>query len=355
MLKHDTLRTHREALFWGLHTLGWAAYAAVQTAGALLWERPEGYMEVAGAAAVSGFLLSAPLRLLYRWLWTRSPWAIVAGGLAASCAVALLWRLAIGWSYGVFMPERDAHLTLPGLLVSAANSAFIPLCWTGLYFGIKYYESLQRERERRLSAVALAQEAQLKMLRYQLNPHFLFNTLNTISTLILDRQNDLANQAVMRLSEFLRRTLDQDPVGRVTLRQEVEAINLYLATERLRFSDRLRFETDVDERALDALVPSLLLQPLVENAVKHAVAPREQGGAIRVEARLDDGWLVLAVSDDGPGLGTATLAGHGRGGGLRNTRERLEVLYGVRHRLELLDAGPGLRVEGALPHERVPA
>ena len=123
------------------------------------------------------------------------------------------------------------------------------------------------------------------MLRYQLNPHFLFNTLNAISTLILDNENRTANQTVMRLSEFLRYTLDQDPMKKVTLRQEIEAMNLYLTTERLRFGERLRLEFAVEERALEALVPSLLLQPLIENAVKFAVSPSEQGGSIRVEGR----------------------------------------------------------------------
>ncbi len=127
------------------------------------------------------------------------------------------------------------------------------------------------------------------MLRYQLNPHFLFNTLNAISTLVLDNQNRTANLAVSRLSEFLRYTLDQDPMKKVTLRQELDALNLYLGIEKLRFGDRLRLEFDVDERAESALVPSLLLQPLVENAMKYAIAPREQGGAVTVIAGIEGG------------------------------------------------------------------
>ena len=123
------------------------------------------------------------------------------------------------------------------------------------------------------------------MLRYQLNPHFLFNTLNAISTLILDNHNRTANQTVMRLSDFLRYTLDQDPMKKVTLRQEIEAMNLYLTTEKLRFGDRLKLEYAVEDTALEALVPSLLLQPLIENAVKYAVSPSERGGTIRVEGR----------------------------------------------------------------------
>src|SRR5207342_1219369 len=190
---------------------------------------------------------------------------------------------------------------------------YLLLCWTGLYFGIKYYESLQLQREATLRAATLAQEAQLKMLRYQLNPHFLFNTLNAISTLILDGENRTANQAVMRLSEFLRYTLDQDPMKKVTLRQELDALNLYLGIEKLRFGDRLRLEFDVDERAESALVPSLLLQPLVENAMKYAIAPREQGGAVTVIAGIEGGGLRLAVVDDGPGLPPAVANANGRG------------------------------------------
>jgi LytS/YehU family sensor histidine kinase len=211
---------------------------------------------------------------------------------------------------------------------SAAQSRppILYLCWAGIYLSIKYYESLQQQREATLRAATLAQEAQLKMLRYQLNPHFLFNTLNAISTLILDNQNRTANQTVMRLSEFLRYTLDQDPMKKVTLRQEIEAMNLYLTTEKLRFGDRLKLEFAVEERALEALVPSLLLQPLIENAVKYAVSPSEQGGTIRVEGARA-AHARARGADDGPGLEPERGPGRGRGVGLRNTRERLAVLY----------------------------
>jgi two-component system LytT family sensor kinase len=143
---------------------------------------------------------------------------------------------------------------------------------------------------------------------------------------------------------------------KVTLRQEIEAMNLYLTTEKLRFGDRLQLEFAVEERALEALVPSLLLQPLIENAVKYAVSPSERGGIIRVEARARGAMLELAVSDDGPGLISNTSAGasHGssRGGvGLRNTRERLSVLYEDRQRFATMDNKPGLRIELGLPLE----
>ena len=191
---------------------------------------------------------------------------------------ALVWRVIINSAYLKYTNDSMEWVMKSPLefFSNAMHSTYLLLCWTGIYFGIKYYESLQQQREATLRAATLAQEAQLKMLRYQLNPHFLFNTLNAISTLILDNQNRTANQTVMRLSEFLRYTLDQDPMKKVTLRQEIEAMNLYLTTERLRFGERLRLEYAIEERALEALVPSLLLQPLIENAVKYAVSPSEQ-------------------------------------------------------------------------------
>jgi LytS/YehU family sensor histidine kinase len=216
---------------------------------------------------------------------------------------------------------------------------------------VKFYDRLQFEREATLKQSALAQEAQLKMLRYQLNPHFLFNTLNAISTLVLDGQNRTANLAVSRLSEFLRYTLDQDPMKKVTLRQELDVLNLYLGIEKLRFGDRLKLEFDVDERTESALVPSLLLQPLVENAMKYAIAPREQGGSVTVIAGIEGAKLRLAVADDGPGLAPALANGSGRGVGLRNTRERLMVLYGDAHSVEVIGMSPGLAVEMRLPLE----
>ena len=193
------------------------------------------------------------------------------------------------------------------------------------------------------------------MLRYQLNPHFLFNTLNAISTLILDNQNRTANHAVTRLSEFLRYTLDQDPMKKVTLRQEMEALDLYMNTERLRFGSRLKLEYAVEEPALEALVPSLLLQPLIENAVKYAISPREEGGLIRIEGRLRSGMLEVTVIDDGPGLRDGNALIEGRGVGLRNTRERLNALYSERHRFAVLNSHPGVRIEIGLPLEQAEA
>jgi len=360
MSRLDPLLKNRVALFWTLQIGGWVAYALSQYLGTLIYdtkdEQMAGYTSVIGIATISGFLLSLELRYIYQRLWTRSPRVLIAVALLSCYVFALVWRVIINSSYLQYTSDSMKWEMQSALefFSNAMHSSYLLLCWTGLYFGIKYYESLQQQREATLRAAALAQEAQLKMLRYQLNPHFLFNTLNAISTLILDNENRTANQTVMRLSEFLRYTLDQDPMKKVTLRQEIEAMNLYLTTERLRFGERLRLEFAIEERALEALVPSLLLQPLIENAVKYAVSPSEQGGTIRIEGRARGVMLELAVADDGPGLNTGAAAGAGRGVGLRNIRERLAVLYEDRHRFAALDNKPGLRIELGLPLEMAP-
>jgi two-component sensor histidine kinase len=348
----DDLRSNRNLLFWALHSLGWSAYLIAQYLGALLYDKPASYMKVILAAAAGGFLLSAPLRYVYRQLWGRRPPVIFAGVLLSAWLTALVWRVVINVSYGYFVGDWMEDEPWYGYFSGALGSTYLLLCWSGLYFGIKYYETLQQQREAALQASALAQEAQVKMLRYQLNPHFLFNTLNAISTLILDGQGRVANQAVGRLSEFLRHTLDQDPMKKVTLRQELDALNLYLGIEKLRFGDRLRLEFEIEDAAQQALVPSLILQPLVENALKHAIGPREEGGRLRVEAHTDERVLKIVVQDDGPGLPVGVNLGEGRGVGFRNTRERLAVLYGEHQKLAVRFSRPGLRLEIELPFER---
>jgi signal transduction histidine kinase len=353
----------REAAFWTVQALGWSAYLLVQLGSVLLApERPSpqklaGFVDVLLLAAVAGLVLSTGLRYLYRYrgLRERSPWVVVPIALLAVYLVALAHRYAINWGYVVFMDDTDMLTPWWRMFRGTLFAVYLFGCWSALYFGIYFYESMHRERERVLKATALAQEAQMKMLRYQLNPHFLFNTLNAISTLILDRQNDVANQCVTKLSAFLRHTLDQDPMKKVTLRQELDALDLYLKIEQLRFGARLRLDWQVDEAALGALVPSLLLQPLIENALKYAIAPSERGGTLTVGGRVIGGRLLLHVADDGPGLPDGvSLEGadlRGRGVGLRNTRERLQVLYGDRTRFGAVNTRPGLRIDIEMPAE----
>ena len=350
----EQFRKNRNVLFWTLHAAGWAAYGITQYVGALFYPNSASYARMWLVVTIAGFVLSSPMRYIYRRLWGEAPRTIIVGVLLTCYVTALVLRLVINLAYIQFVEPDWQVKEIFELFGGALSTAYLLLCWSGLYFGIKFYESKRQQEEAMLKAVALAQEAQLKMLRYQLNPHFLFNTLNAISTLILDNQNRKANHAVARLSEFLRYTLDQDPMKKVTLRQEIEALDLYLGTERLRFGERLRLEYAIEEPALEALVPSLLLQPLLENSLKYAVSAREQGGMVRIEGRTREGLLELSVIDDGPGLPDGPPPSDRRGVGLANTRERLKVLYGENCRFAAINCHPGLRVDMALPLETAP-
>ena len=348
----EQLLRDRGRLFWILNISGWVGYMLAAWLGALAHEKPESYFAVIAATAVAGFLITILLRAVNRRLWSRSP-AALALGLIVSCYVtALGWRwltnvLYYDWVKNNWQPEH-----LMDYVGGVMGSFYILLCWSGLYFGIKYYQQLQEQTEQTLKATAAAHQAQLQMLRYQLNPHFLFNTLNAISTLILDGANETANKAVSRLSDFLRYTLDNDPMSRVTLGSELGAIDLYLEIEKVRFGERLVIEKAVEEKAMNALVPSLILQPMIENAIKYAISPSEDGGTIRISAKVQRNTLVLQLSDTGPGLGNGNTGKKSSGVGLKNTRERLQQLYAENQAFTLAPNEPsGLTITINIPYE----
>jgi len=348
----DRLAGTRERQFWLLQVMGWGAYFAAAYVGALAYEKPSSYLLLLVGGAVMGFVLSIGLRYVYRAIWTRPPWVIVTVGLAACYGLGLVWSIGKNLIYWKLYKLDYVPDSPMAYLHGTLTSTYVFICWTGLYIGIKYYQMLQDQRQQTLKANALAHEAQLKMLRYQLNPHFLFNTLNAISTLILDHDNDTANRAVTRLSDFLRYTLHNDPLKKISLEQELRSLNLYLDIEKVRFQERLDLELDIGEKAARALVPSLITQPIIENAIKYAIAPREEGGRIRVSAHVVQDRLVMELEDDGPGLNGEQATPEGRGVGLRNTRERLHQMYGDGYSLELTRAQPaGLRVIIGIPYE----
>jgi sensor histidine kinase YesM len=180
------------------------------------------------------------------------------------------------------------------------------------------------------------------MLRYQLNPHFLFNTLNSISTLVLLKQTDRANAMLSRLSAFLRYTLINEPTAQVTLEQEVETLKLYLEIEKMRFEKRLRTSFQIDPAVARAKLPSLLLQPLVENAIKYAVTPKEEGADITVSAQAVGENVRIIVTDTGPGVQDGVSYGQpSTGVGLANTRDRLLQAFGERQSMEMRSTPEG--------------
>jgi len=356
-------------LFWALHLGGWLAwglFAKYAYTVATLDEVPPRYFLYVMLITAVGALLTLVLRHLYRFLWDRPLWARTAGVLAASGAAAFAWlhvRTAIYERWFESAAETKAYYEKLGeaaelywkvsYMETITIAWVVMLAWSALYFGIKYYQLFQEVQKSALRSAAMAHEAQLKMLRYQLNPHFLFNTLNAISTLILERQTGDANRMVTRLSSFLRHSLDNDPMKLVTLEQEIAALRLYLDIEKVRFEERLTLELDIEDAAAHALIPSLLLQPLVENAIKYGIARAEEGGTLRISARVFAGDLLLQLSDDGPGAQLVDGEIPGASGvGLRNTRERLAELYGGRHAFRLSPTEPhGLTVDIRIPFE----
>jgi len=348
----DELLRNRQRLFWILNIGGWTGYTVTAWLGALAHEKPESYFAVIAATALAGFVATLPMRHLYRKLWNRPPIVMGAGVIITSYVIAFGWRWLSNSLYWDWVKHgwRPEHFM--DFVSGVMGSFYILLCWSGLYFGIKYYGQLQQQTEQTLKATAAAHQAQLKMLRYQLNPHFLFNTLNAISTLILDGATETANLAVSRLSDFLRYTLDNDPMKRVTLGSELGALDLYLEIEKVRFSDRLIIEKEIEPRALDGLVPSLILQPLIENAIKYAITPSEDGGTLRISARLQNDVLVLQLADTGPGMGNGKSKKKSSGVGLKNTRERLQQFYGDRQAFTLAPNEPsGLVITINIPYE----
>jgi len=343
-----------QRLFWWLHAGGWTGSFLLWYLSALAHGKPSSYWQISLAVAAAGFVVTLGLRWLLRGFWNLPPARLIAAMVLpvvlASTAMGAVYVVAMmGWcgdhcaptsrlAYGAYM---FGHL-------------YVVMTWVGFYIGIKYYRQLQQQTRHALAANAMAHQAQLKMLRYQLNPHFLFNTLNAISTLVLDRDNDTANRMVQSLSAFLRHSLDSDPMQRVTFKQELDALRLYLDIEKVRFAERLQIDYDIEPECYSALLPSLLLQPLIENAIKYAVAKRVEGGRLEIGARRAGEVLELRVADDGPGCpafdGGKMPDGHGVG--LVNTRERLRVLYGPRSSFAARNRAPrGLEIVLSLPWE----
>jgi two-component system LytT family sensor kinase len=357
-VKLKTIIKNRPNLFWMLHLGGWAAWGLIgkylYTATMLGKDVAPSYAAYVAVITVCGMIISLPLRYVYRFLWNRAIWIQGIGLLGGSALVGFIWikirsYIYMGWiekgkdmeAWAEKVGEAAEIYSKMSFVESYYGAITTILTWSALYFAIKSYRIFQEVREGALRSAAMAHEAQLKMLRYQLNPHFLFNTLNAISTLILEKNTDLANRMVTRLSSFLRYSLDNDPMQKITLEQELQALQLYLDIEKVRFEERLSLEVNIEETAKDALIPSLLLQPLVENAIKYGIAKAEGGGHLKISAKVFAGDLLMEVSDDGPGCELVNNSiPDAKGVGLRNTRERLAALYGSEHSIKLSQTDP---------------
>ena len=345
----------RNRAFWALQSAGWSGYFVLRSLSGIA--NAMGWLFVVPTAlnTATGYSLTLLMSAAYRRLFRTQP-AVIWG---VSILILLLASAAFSsietWAHAAFyrsgpMPQGVQYLS--AILLDFSLLA----AWSALYYGIKFYLLVEEQRDQLLRLESQASSAQLAMLRYQLNPHFLFNTLNSISTLVLLKQTERANAMLSRLASFLRYTLVSEPEGETTVAQEVETLKLYLDIEKMRFEDRLRAGFTIDPAAADACLPSLLLQPLVENAVKYAVTPKEEGADITVAAERVGSRVHITVSDTGPGSDMALADGGTRsvpstGVGLANIRDRLAQAYGTDHRFDTRAAPDGYAVTIDIPYQ----
>ena len=357
----------------------WTVLALLTAASALLDPRGGPGREAAAAGRVAlAFLTSylwAALTPLIFWLgsrfggergsWPARALLLAAAGVLVAIGVeAFTAYLRFEIFDGPRRPSPGGELHLPRVFNPLFGAT--RLFWLDdliIYIAVLAAgfarDNFLRYRARREEAVRLAAEAaqlqaqlaeaRLEALRRQLDPHFLFNTLHAVSSLV-ERDPRGVRRMISRLSDLLRHSIEGGDEPEVPLRRELELVGRYVDIMQVRFQGRLAVETRVDDPALDALVPSLVLQPLVENAIKHAVEPRTEGGRVEIEATVEGATLVLRVRDEGAGASRDSAA-PGTGVGLRNTVARLEQLYGTDQRFSLVPApGGGTVAEVRLPY-----
>ena len=327
VLKRDELGL---PTFWPLQLAGWVCFYLLVFAAAFPYRHQPGSLRANGFFVLAMFGSSCLLHPLCRRLMRQGHswigleiralgWCLLTGSVAGlATELAILDIQPLDWAEGIG---------------SSVQGAVVLFLWCSLYFSIKQWQQSARERERLLHAEAEVREARLSALRYQLNPHFLFNSLNAVSTLVLEGNAPAATRMLSQIADLLRTTLEKEVVSETSLSEELQFTKRYLAIEQTRLGGRLHVAMDVSPDAVDALVPGMLLQPLVENAVRHGIAPLVEGGTIRIQAQVYDSQLHIAVQNSGVRRadnpsGTPRFNGIGIG----NTVKRLKALYGDEHK-----------------------
>lgn len=316
--------------FWKIQLTGWIVYFVAIYITFLTVAQPANFLNLfflKGFRALTGFFLTSVfLRPIYRRFGNRLSigWLVL---LVMICATVL----GAAWTAieSVYVYLTNAAFNTNNYLARspriALDYAMTLTAWSSLYLGVKNWRSWQEERENALQSSALADKAQLEMLRYQLNPHFLFNALNSIRASV-DEDSQRAKQMITQLSEFLRYSLLHESAKKIPLRDEIEAVRNYLAIEKIRFEEKLSVEFDVESAAEDFRVPGFLLNPLVENAIKHGLRTNAKPLEIKISAKVFEDKLLLEVANSGKLQNGASANGNGIG--LKNVRERLEKLFG---------------------------
>jgi two-component system LytT family sensor kinase len=305
---------------------------------------------------ITAALTPVVLWLGRRWPIERQTWStsvplhLVLSSVFSAVELALETVVFIQLGLLESVLTHSFRIGFPVLLVTGFHENIITY-WgiLGIQAGLRYYRGFQ-ERELHASELkAQLVKAQLSALKMQLQPHFLFNTLNAIMVLVRQQRGRQAEEMLARLSDLLRCVLEDVEAQQIPLRRELEYLRLYLSIEQVRFQDRLGIEISADDSALDAAVPHMGLQPIVENAVRHGIGRVAAPGTIRISASRTGQILMIRVADDGPGLGAADLA-EGRGIGLANTRARLHQLYGDAASLKVENGERGVVATMTMPY-----
>jgi len=322
------------ASFWQFQIIGWGGFYLLVLVASLPYMKQAGVLRDDTLFVATMFFASCLLRPVCRSLLRRSL------GWFALEARAFAWSLLVGISAAFVLEVVSSSfqkIDWADWLGTSVQYSVVLLLWCSLYFSIKQWRQSAMERERMLRAEAEAREARLSALRYQLNPHFLFNSLNAVSTLVLEGNAPAATLMLAQIGELLRTTLDSEALPEVPLSLEIASAQRYLAIEQTRLGNRLRVDLSISAETFDALVPNMLLQPLVENAVRHGIATQVEGGVIAIHSKLNKTQLQIVVKNSG-NRGTAFSAQQhkpGSGIGLTNTAARLKALYGTDHRFDL--------------------
>ena len=289
------------------------------------------------------------------WIRALAVHALSAGVFSIVHVACMMGTRAVLWPSRIIPPSVPWTSFVQRIYLMNLDWALMTYsAIVGLSYALGYYRESQARAIKAAHLEARLAEARLKTLEAELHPHFLFNTLHAISTLIHTRP-DAADRMISRLSDLLRITFARSGMARIPLQEELEFLQKYLEIEQTRFHDRLTIAYDIEPETLDAEVPRLILQPLVENAIKHGIAPHTAPGTVRITARREGEVLKLEVRDTGAGLSRAARAKIDAGVGLSNTRDRLECLYGRAHALELLEDGQGLAVQIRFPFHASPS
>lgn len=332
------------SLFWMLQIIGWSGYMLDRYLSA------EGrFFPVYFIYLVIACALTFALRPVYRKVWRRKPSVLIIGITIIICSIiaAYLWLIfgeivfALTGIRQFPVPEKQnllSYLSDTFIISLQHHKPFLFLSWSALYFGIKYRQSKKEEEENALKAESLAKEAELKMLRYQLNPHFLFNSLNSASALISENP-PRAEKMINQLSDFLRYSLANTKSVNTTLRDEIEALKNYLNIEQVRFEEKLQVDFDIAREAEGFVLPSFLLHPVIENAVKYGMQTSELPLQIKIKAYVENNKLFIQVSNSGKWYVSDNVRPQNNGAqiGIENVKKRLEQFFPGRHRFQTFE------------------